>query len=678
MLLYKITLKDFRQFKNIQTIDFSRNEFKNVTVIYGENGRGKTGIFRALIYCLYGDRSLSQDELKNEAKKKGLGLVNEVSLKENIGTEIESSVTINFSHLSISYSLTRKVKGLMKTDGEIIQNSNDDVELQIKDKDGNTKPIETDEDKIKTTIQKILNERLRDYFLFDGERIERLTKNTDSKRGEVRKGIRALLDLDAMELSIKGLDKLVTEKERDIKNKATGELKKISEAIVNLNGKIEELTNEIESSDQEKNRIEHQITKISEEIGNNEETAEQERILQKFIQNREDLITEKDLLQQELKSNLNRSGQLIADDLLEQLRQELDSLRNKGQLPPDIRQEFVEKLLAQKKCICGNQLDDEHLQARKTLQVFIKEQYRPGLGKESEDLLYALNRTCSANEDLSTNFSRSLIKNKKLNDEIKEIGLKIKTLNEQLDGCVTSVDELIQERKRLENEKVSLKSTVDRNKYQLEEAETKLNDYRKESNKLEKQQSLVTSLVDRRNLCEDTLKHLNNIYNKFADDVKLQLAQKSTEIFNQLADNETLKDIKKIDIDNNYLLDVLNWSGHRRLGEISAGQRQIVSLSFIMALIQVAGELEVPLFMDTPFGRLSGTHRDHLIESIPKMASQWILLATDTEFTTVEAEALKKTGNWGSIYELVKKQQGVTEIVQSNIDSFSPKRKSFI
>ena len=69
MKLHKIELTNFRQFKGIQTIEFSHGPKENVSVIYGENGRGKTGIFRALMFCLYGDRSLSQDELSGEEKK---------------------------------------------------------------------------------------------------------------------------------------------------------------------------------------------------------------------------------------------------------------------------------------------------------------------------------------------------------------------------------------------------------------------------------------------------------------------------------------------------------------------------------------------------------------------------------------------------------------------------------
>ena len=321
-------------------------------------------------------------------------------------------------------------------------------------------------------------------------------------------------------------------------------------------------------------------------------------------------------------------------------------------------------------------MDQAHIKERKYLQEFLQKHYTPGLGMESLDLLLSLNRISSANEGLANEFNRLLITNKKLRDEIKDLETKIKLLGEELGEGGTSIDDLIQERNQCEEDMKTLDREMDRRAQDIIMNEKERDELRKTAYVLEKRQSHVKSLVDRRDLTKDTLVELNAIYDQFADEVKQKLSVKSTQIFSRLADVETQKDIKKISIDDNYMLDVLNWADRRRLGEISAGQRQIVSLSFIMALIQVAGDLEVPLFMDTPFGRLSGMHRDHLLDTIPKMASQWILLATDTEFTAVEADALRQTNSWGGIYELIKEEEGVTQIMQRNVNQFIPKRKS--
>jgi len=676
MKLHSIELVDFRQFMGQQTIEFSSYGVQNVTDIYGENGRGKTSIFRALMFCLYGDRSLSQDELTGDQKKMGLVLVNEIALKENIGEQVESKVTIDFSHKEQHFKITRKILGLMRPDGTIVQDAGDQVELQQTDEKGNTLPVETDPDKVKLQIQDILNSRLRDYFLFDGERIERLTRNTKERRAEVRKGIRALLDLDAMELAIKGLDKLILQIEKDIKYKSTGELQRVTTLIDELNTKIEDLESEQEHGEQESKRLEHRIYKISELISINKETAEKERKRQELIKNKQDKKVEKDELKKEIAYRLNKSGQLVAYELIEQLRAELELRHDRGELPPDIRKGFVERLLEQERCICGTSLDLQHQKERENLLEFMRKHYTPGLGEESMNLLLFLNRISSANEGLANEFNRLLIINKKLNDEIKDLEIKIKLLGDELGEGGTSIDDLIQERNQCEEDMKALDREMDRRAHDIIISQKEREEWRKKAYILEKQQDHVKSLVDRRNLTKDTLTELTKIYDRFADNVKRKLAGKATENFSRLADEETQKDIKKISIDDNYMLDVLNWTGQRRLGEISAGQRQIVSLSFIMGLIQVAGNLEVPLFMDTPFGRLSGVHRDKLLDSIPKMASQWILLATDTEFTAVEADALRQTNSWGKIYELNKEEEGVTRIVHREVSQFVPKRRS--
>ena len=55
MLLKSLKLKDFRQFKGQQTVSFSTDAERNVTVIMGENGSGKTTLAQAFTWCLYGD-----------------------------------------------------------------------------------------------------------------------------------------------------------------------------------------------------------------------------------------------------------------------------------------------------------------------------------------------------------------------------------------------------------------------------------------------------------------------------------------------------------------------------------------------------------------------------------------------------------------------------------------------
>ena len=432
MKLNRIELINFRQFKGRQCIEFSTDSNKNVTVIYGENGRGKTGIFRALMFCLFEDKSLSQDELTGEQKNEGLKLVNDVALKENQGKKVESQVTIDFSHRQEHFKITRRITALMKTDDKkVIQNLKGEVELQKTDADGNTRPVEKDPEKVKIQIQEILNYRLRDYFLFDGERIERLTRNTKERREEVQRGIKVLLDLDAMEAAKKGLDMLANQIEKEIKNKSTGDLQVVATQIVDKSSEIDELENLQEFKKQEIERLEEEIRTKSNQISANEETAEKERKRQEFKRIQGEKEFEKNELKKEMAGYLNRGGQLVAYELLEQLHEELELHRNKGQLPPVIRKEFVEKLLHEEKCICGTSLNQNNTNERNSILEFLKTHYTPGLDQECLELLGFLNRISGAHNGLSNDFNRLLIHNKNLNDEINDLESKINLIDEE-------------------------------------------------------------------------------------------------------------------------------------------------------------------------------------------------------------------------------------------------------
>lgn len=48
MLIHSISMHDFRQFKGTQTLSFSCDKEKNVTVLLGDNTFGKQRFFRLL------------------------------------------------------------------------------------------------------------------------------------------------------------------------------------------------------------------------------------------------------------------------------------------------------------------------------------------------------------------------------------------------------------------------------------------------------------------------------------------------------------------------------------------------------------------------------------------------------------------------------------------------------
>jgi len=105
---------NFRQFYGTSEIIFSKeHEDKNVVVIFGENGRGKTGIFRAIVYCLYNEKKLIQD---GDIKDEELQLINTQALEEHAGEFVDSFVELKFVHNNFIYTLKRSMIGSKQND----------------------------------------------------------------------------------------------------------------------------------------------------------------------------------------------------------------------------------------------------------------------------------------------------------------------------------------------------------------------------------------------------------------------------------------------------------------------------------------------------------------------------------------------------------------------------------
>jgi DNA sulfur modification protein DndD len=103
-----------------------------------------------------------------------------------------------------------------------------------------------------------------------------------------------------------------------------------------------------------------------------------------------------------------------------------------------------------------------------------------------------------------------------------------------------------------------------------------------------------------------------------------------------------LIDSVKILPDSNFEVKLYNIQGSEiDKTKLSAGEKEIYAISLLWALIQVSGK-NLPILIDTPFGRLDSIHRRNLTKNyFPKASHQVILLSQDEEIVGEYYNVLK-------------------------------------
>lgn len=155
-----------------------------------------------------------------------------------------------------------------------------------------------------------------------------------------------------------------------------------------------------------------------------------------------------------------------------------------------------------------------------------------------------------------------------------------------------------------------------------------LTQLRKDIEKARTEEKRERLLSTKLSLAQRSADAIGQIYQTFADDMRLRIEAKTKEIFKLLAwKGDHFEDVR---LSPEYNLEIIDRYGLPARPELSAGERQVLSLSFITAMSRISEE-EAPLVMDTPFGRLSSQHRNSITQHLPELADQLVLFVTDEE-----------------------------------------------
>ena len=650
MYIKEIELNNFRIYKGVNKINLSTSKDKNIIVVSGKNGFGKTTFLMSLVWCLYGKNMQNVDDLyKKEIGPNYYKYIGS-SLNRSAKSEGEKkfSVSITFCDVKIPDITCNEIKITRTVD--TLTSNNDKIEVLV---DGYPNELIQDltsegkQDGEEIFIRDfILPIEIAKFFFFDAEKVVALA-DLNSETEQRRLLSKAYTEV----LGIKKYEDLKNQLENiqdDYRNKSAKGIEKqefneINANLANKQIEIEEVERSINKLEDEKLEKINESNEIQRKLiqEGNHMTLEQldnlkkeeAAILSDLSKFQDDLKEYFDLIPfglagevlMEVSSQISneknyKSNKFIQDNVEEKTNKILDEIELEKKAFPTVIPTEVRNFYE----IQINKLVRKYFFAEipdlpsnfETLHDFSDSEINE-LNSLINNLQHSFKETFTRlNNDYSRSKSqidsiRRKISNAEKDAEDDYIS-NLRNEKEKLDKRIDTVNKDIYEN----HEKIGgLKNEIKALKQRQEELRKKIDDSRKYSAIEEKAQEVIDRLKDfiksfkeekKKLLEKNILNELNLLMHKkgFIKKVLVDISQSGEDVDINLFNDRDEK-IEK--------------------GSLSMGERQMYASALLKALVDES-DIDFPVFIDSPMQKFDKDHAENVIkEFYPNVSNQVVL-----------------------------------------------------
>ena len=656
-----MSLTNFRQFNGTQSVNFSVDPEKNVTVIMGENGSGKTTLAQAFAWCLYGATDFDDQIVLNKV------------VAQNIGPNGEASVQVKISmvHLGIDYIMTREQKYSTDSTGNLKRPNNTVFKIQYKNKDGQQDFVK--ESEVDLRMKEILPKELAKYFFFDGERIGNMSKEIrKGKSKEFADAVKSLLGLSAFtealeHLGGKSSNTVIKSYEKDYSSKSDSKIAQLRDEIARYDERMDQIEKRLVEIDNEEDIASEKAKEYETKIAENRDS-------EKYVQERIKLKNRITALEQSKVSSttgvidtFNRKGaSWMATKMIHDALKELADADKLDTGIPDIHARTIQFLLNRKMCLCGTPIEfggKAYTELNKVLDYIPPKSIGTLIGQFVRECELKSKGAADAFQDISNKFSIV----SEFDADYAELSNQIEIINKKLEGMI-NVGELQKkytfyngEVKKLRSERVRLSEEKGAIETKRERCETSINELvlKDENNKrIARFKAYATYMY----------KYLFTVYKEKETEVREQLEETVNSIFKEIYNGGFSL---KLDEKYNIQIQVDDFDGYVGDVETSTAQSISVIFAFIAGVIKLARENNsdensmlmteaYPLVMDAPLSAFDKTRIKTVCDALPKVAEQVIIFIKDTDGEIAEENMGSKVG---MRYLFDKKNEFETELI---------------
>lgn len=628
MKIHAITLINFRQFSGEQSFDLRSDSIKPVSLIFGGNGAGKTTLLNAFTWALYGTMS---DDVEEQDRM----VTDSVWRALPAGGFSEIAVELTFDHEGHDYRVRRRAE--LHKQGDEQQAPTAEVQLWRTRQDGSSELIGAPQER----IYGILPKGLSRFFFFNGERIEKLVQK--GAYVEVQQDIKSLLGLEQVERAIDHLPR--------VDRKLTTDLKKYGGERANeIQTAIDDLRDRQTASREELKILEGDLATLTEERDSVAELLRQHAGAAPIQRNRDRAAAELTDAKNQLDTAIAERASLVAtrgfvaftDGLAQKTAEMAAALYQRGALPAPLKREFVDQLLDEGQCICGTPLVANTPPWRQVGEW----RQRAGLQEVEtswQRLSGQIGPLASARQELREALQAVV---KRVSTERERADRLVETMSE-LDGQLKNlrlegVQELESKRKDLEGRIGAKQQRIGVVRILLEQMQKQIEQKTTERSKAEVTDVLAAKARARSDLVQSVKQALEEILAIRSEDMRNRLDTKLKQVFGKI----TIKRYEPKLSEGFELTLYQNVDGVEMAVPKSTGENQILSLSFVAAVSELAREIRTerraegdlpddagtyPIVMDAAFGSLDQNYQREVSRALAQMAPQLVVLVSKSQ-----------------------------------------------
>lgn len=673
MKFSNIEINNFRQYYGSVDIDLTTDSDKNIIIIGGRNGYGKTNFLLSIVWCLYGDKISQIDEnfKKEIQKEKNYSSFMQQSINWTAKKENKSSFSVSISVSEIELPVLRTLSS--NSESVVIERTFDiasmNETLSIIDAVSNIEIFDDESDKINFINDYIIPVDAAKFVFFDAEKIGEIANLSIKEEGSfINDALGEILGLDTYETLIEDIELYINNLKKE------GATKNLQEQIADKENAIKISKIDIEKFEEENAEKLKEIDGLKKKIREYDNLISQHSKQGNSIFDREVVLIDIEKLkvkENELNERFNELSEIIPLALLsgkleevnehleiqeknkasvsfseentEKIESFIELLFNKPPEPENSTMSFQDKMFYYKKAqLLGSELFKEDGE-------YVELEFEHDLNNSEKRLIYdAINLINAQSKDLFETtideFNETKIKLSELTKTLHKVDadledeliLDYSSKKETADYNVTENNRNIGENHqqimklkndiiRLNQQLVTLVKKVDINEYNKLKIK-KSNEYIEVLNLfLDEQKNNHKDSLEKTIMSElKVLMHkLNSNENKskFIEDVKVTI----------LASGQGMK-VTLMDQDDNEI----------RKESLSSGEKQIYISCLIKAILKESIQ-SLPIFIDTPLGRLDEEHRDSITKKYyPALSEQVVLFSTNSEITPKRFKDISK------------------------------------